>query len=681
MRLRLCLAALLMLTVFVVAGINAQSDSRSPEALLRAAMDAETVDGDVSKAQEMYRALTAMTTASPRVKAQALLRLGDAATRLGQPDAPDYYRQITLKFADQADVVRVARNRLESTSPVKRSETLVCDGEGCHGTPSPNGRLIVFHDVRGGNVLRLRDLEAGTIRTFAQAPLANRGIWAFWTEDSRKFAYRFERDSGCRPAVNGRCVHALHVVSVRDGRQTTLSMPNDYGILLGWSRDARRLLVGSYANDDTTLAWLPADGGAAQTIGTVRGSLNGGAISPDGRFLAFTFTDLSDGNDGLDVVELTSLRRTVLSPTAAGYAEPVGWTPDGRFFVFGKGRRPRSLWAVRVTNGQPQGAAMLVDRRNSESGSDHMMRDGTVWMQNPRGVELYTATLDPVTGRATGQPVPLGNSASNGGYRVRISPDVRQIVYGVDITAASRTFNVFRLGVNDVRTVQPSHVIAGPGVACWSGDGSSILFNGRPSPDRPVVLVRLNMQTGEEAALPGEVSYWVESCASGIGVSASNRAILVRNLADGTEREAFRPATGTARLSNPVISRDGSQIAFFEQIGNELELRVVPAAGGDARALTRVPRIANPALNQQNQIAWAPDGRYVYFCRVDQDGMVETFRVPVGGGTPTSIGYRGPGAADIEISSDGRHIVSRWGHQNPGRGQRVALSGFVPAGR
>ena len=195
-----------------------------------------------------------------------------------------------------------------------------------------------------------------------------------------------------------------------------------------------------------------------------------------------------------------------------------------------------------------------------------------------------------------------------------------------------------------------------------------------------VGLIRLNMNSKEEIMLPEQTSFVVESCAAGIAAGESNGVIRLRNLDDGSERDASRPTSSGARPFNPVVSRDGSLIAFFDRTGaKDLVLRVVAARGGDAREIARVPDYADPLTRARNQISWSPDGRFVYFCRVDQNGMAETFRVAIAGGTPTSTGYKGPGAVDIDISPDGRHIISRWGHEN--QPAISAIENFLPPGK
>jgi dipeptidyl aminopeptidase/acylaminoacyl peptidase len=192
-----------------------------------------------------------------------------------------------------------------------------------------------------------------------------------------------------------------------------------------------------------------------------------------------------------------------------------------------------------------------------------------------------------------------------------------------------------------------------------------------------------NVRTKEEQLLPSRSAFPVFSCAGRIaaGISDGSQGVAIRNLEDGSERELYRfPSPAQPPLANPVLSRDGSMLAFFERIlPRTFVLRVVSTSGGEARELARFEQSVRQNQPRAHCIAWSPDGRYVYYCRSDSNDVVETFRVPAVGGTSTSTGFKGPGAGDIEIAPDGTRIISRWGV--PGERRLWAMDNFLPSGK
>jgi TolB protein len=78
-------------------------------------------------------------------------------------------------------------------------------------------------------------------------------------------------------------------------------------------------------------------------------------------------------------------------------------------------------------------------------------------------------------------------------------------------------------------------------------------------------------------------------------------------------------------VSQPVISPDGSQVAFVSAIGSDAELFVVPARGGYPLRLTY-------SAGSKSSPSWSPDGRQIAFL---SDGEIWNFRAE--GGTPKKL--------------------------------------------
>src|SRR5476651_1091381 len=70
--------------------------------------------------------------------------------------------------------------------------------------------------------------------------------------------------------------------------------------------------------------------------------------------------------------------------------------------------------------------------------------------------------------------------------------------------------------------------------------------------------------------------------------------------------EARLLTSGTGTKSDPVFSPDGSMIAFTGDYDGNVDVYVMPSAGGIPRRLTH-----HPAIDEV--VGWAPDGKAVLF--------------------------------------------------------------------
>jgi Tol biopolymer transport system component len=326
-----------------------------------------------------------------------------------------------------------------------------------------------------------------------------------------------------------------------------------------------------------------------------------------------------------------------------------------------------------MVNGEPQEAAFVVDRRNINV--EVLMRPGTLLMKTPVDVWLYTAPLDPSTGKITAAAVPLGD-ASIDGARPRYSPDGQAIAYVIAGDDAP-VLKVYQLAVNRDLTFQPTRGILG-GVSCWSAAGNSVVFISRRFPANDLVLSSLNVRNKEETIPATQSSFALQTCVGDLGAGIADNRVRVRNLRDASERVVYSPPGGVV-VSDPVFSRDGARLAFFERRNPaSVSLRVIPTSGGMPRELAR---FTDPSSVDafHRRIAWSHDNRFVYFSRLIDNDEYETFRVPVDGGAATSTNYKGPGAVGIDLAPDGNHIVSRWGRENSA--EIWALENFLPTAR
>src|SRR4051794_19806068 len=134
--------------------LSAQKQDRA-EAALKAAMDRESVDGNLRAAIDQYKKLA--TDPNKSVAARALVRLGECYEKQGSADARKAYEQVLSRFGDQKEAVETARSRLaalgssrsmarQTTSAVWKDKSVTIES-----AVSPDGRYISYADWSTGN--------------------------------------------------------------------------------------------------------------------------------------------------------------------------------------------------------------------------------------------------------------------------------------------------------------------------------------------------------------------------------------------------------------------------------------------------------------------------------------------------------------------------------------------------
>jgi len=652
----------------LVTGLAVSQKNTTPEAMLRAAMDKETVDGDLKAAIEQYKKVIAQKGASREVVAQALLRLGEVYERQGSAEARPSYQRVVSEFADQSDPAQQARARLEALGsgngkgPTFRVVWTAPAGVG-DPSISPDGRYLSYNT--GNGELDVRDLVTGQTRLVAPAGVA--GAMA-WSRDGKRLAYQTSSKEG------GLKLNLVNTDGA--GKPTSYSFKGETEAAPeAWSPDGKRILISDVkispsVKDPITskLLWVQAADGAVQPIATSASPLpfQQPSLSPDGRYIAFA--GIPKGNTLQDagatqvyLIASDGAGETVISEAFGD--DPIGWTPDGKYVLTTR-NRGASLWAIPVAGGKAQGPAVSV---RSEFGSDSgdfigVTRGGSLYYRIVvNTTDSFLASMDSETGKITSAPNSQPFPRSAGGLW---SPDGRRILHpttgqpavepGPDTTGLS----IYSLDSGKDQRVASNIVVLRRGV-CWGPDGASILLN-RPrgltaNESEPV---RFNLSTGEVTPLfPGASSFTIRTCSDELVSDFSNTAVKVRNLKTGAETEIHKYERRQPVQSSPFLSHNGRWVAFREvlQDGSAV-LYVVSSGGGPARELARAKPPAT--FNNPRGLSWSPDERFVYFFRKsDSNAPSELFRVPASGGAEESTGLKGLGFGGGEIAPDGKHIL------------------------
>src|SRR5258706_7417938 len=104
------LIARLLVAAMLSASLFAQA---SGEVALRAAIETETVKGDVKDALRQYAEIAAKYAKSDRATAaSALIHLAECYQKLGDQEAPAIFERVVREYSDQRDQAAQARKHL-----------------------------------------------------------------------------------------------------------------------------------------------------------------------------------------------------------------------------------------------------------------------------------------------------------------------------------------------------------------------------------------------------------------------------------------------------------------------------------------------------------------------------------------------------------------------------------------
>lgn len=254
----------------------------------------------------------------------------------------------------------------------------------------------------------------------------------------------------------------------------------------------------------------------------------------------------------------------------------------------------------------------------------------------------------------------------------RFSPDGRWIAFEADFGGTDvRDIYVVPSGGGESRRLT-DHPLNESGIS-WAPDSRRIYFNTSMYWDNSVAAV--DIETGEiERVGPGGSG---QLSADGAMFAftrntrpqddaQSNQDIWVMPAAGG-EARALTPNTFDWRDTEPRWSPDGTRLAFVSDRNGFNNLGVLDVATGDATMLLTEDV-------EHSEPRWSPDGRWISFTRnLDYDYHI--FRIPAEGGEPEQLthatGVNGGSRATGQTRGghlwhpDGEHIV--YTHSGPSR--------------
>ena len=639
--------------------------------LLQQALVMEQAEGNLQAAIRLYERIVQDFAADRPLAAKALVQMGQCYEKLGSQEAERAYRRVMSEYADQADPVALARERLallREPERAARDSSIIArqiwggryaegpdGGPDASGGPSPDGRYLAYVDWRSGDVA-LRDLVTGESRRLTNDAIIDQGVYAFgaaFSPDGRYVAYAWVTEEN----DEGEGMHELRVLGLYGTPPRVLYRDYDWEGDFAWSQDGMRIAT-FQANTDggLHLFTVSVEDGSVTTLKRFDESFSPGmCYSPDDRYVAL---EVPVGGDltKRDIWFVAADGSGDVVPLVEHPADdrPVGWFPATQELLFVSDRSgTRDLWAVEVVGTEVRGSARPVHRNVGDFWPLGFSRDGTLFhaVYTLRH-HTFVAPFEIETGEidlAGAIPV-LGNNISpswspNGEYLAL------ERIYDVETPPWRReSLVVSNLLTGEERRLAPD-IDVGFVRLPWSPDGRSILFEGteRKTPER-LILYRADVASGEATTIvefPGTMrrgaygagAVWT---ADGEGIVYAHRGRLaLRELASDQETELYRDGRLASRLL--ALSPDGEWVAFgvgtselheegLSIIRDSGRFLMVNLESGEVRELTTADW-----SGVVYGIDWTADGEHLVFWVTGSGNGATFFRVPRTGGRPQAL--------------------------------------------
>jgi Tol biopolymer transport system component len=665
------------------------------EVSLRAAIETETVKGDLKGAIEQYKKILAARDVTRPVAAQALLHLGLCSEKLRTAEASTYYEQLVREYSDQTDVMAEARARLaalESTNarPTagRREERvwIVPAGYGMYSSITPDGRYMPFIKLGDDNSnLWLHDLTTGMDRVVVHSDWQrHRPIGGLWEElpkfspDGKLVAYGWQPDPlepklGSELRVAGIDGSGMRVLldGTKKGQEKTIDP-------WAWSRDGKQIcatvedlarrnfscVLVSLADGSTRALDLPATGDHFDSI----------SLSPDGKFAVYSY------HGKMFVSSMDGSRHMPLFEGPTKDRDPI-WTADGSRIIFVSDRSGKSgLWCVQMADGKPVGEPELLKVLDTAYPRGFTVNDSLYYHTRAGGSDVYEVDLDPATGKVITKPERLNRTFIGSVVGPpRWSPDGQSLAYSRKLGDSPREFVI-----QSVRTREERQLSVAPefshrnyrDLICWFPDGTSLVADDMIQSEKSgrVVFRKIDVQTGRqqlffdpnlypEYLFPAmDISSDGKSVFYSVRVGAAEQVtqrLMRRNMETGEEKELYRVNARGLEAFGPKLSPDGRQLAIKARPFNSVNpwdsgmaLMILPAEGGTPREICRTRGLDETIAD----FVWTKDARHLLVVRPQRDRReLWSYSVDTGEGGPAGLEMDRVG--QMSIHPDGRRLA------------------------
>ena len=325
--------------------------------------------GNFAAAIERFEKLVSDYPGNKSLAARALLMAGRCHEKLGQEEAEKAYNRILEEYGDQREIVSEARARLMAlsdrlmhtlhTGMITRRVWSGPDNCDSTGHLSPDEKYIAFTDMSTGD-LGLLDLATGESRpltnNWMQSEPFETALFPVFAPDGNSIAYAW---------INEKPSYELRMIDLNSGKVHILLEGNGFNYLqvFGWSPDGEvfALRIDNheeihfclYSVEDDTLSILKSFDEDFFPTNV--------AFSPDGKFIAYDHY-AGKAQDWLSIYTIDIENKEQYEVVSHPSENIVcGWTPDGTNLVFISDRTGiNTIWSVPVEGGKVAGAPEIL---------------------------------------------------------------------------------------------------------------------------------------------------------------------------------------------------------------------------------------------------------------------------------------------------------------------------------
>jgi Tol biopolymer transport system component len=685
----------LFIVILLLAGVTFLFSSlirqETAKELFERALYLEETKGDLEKAIEAYLRVVKEFPDERATAAKAQLHIGLCYERLGLTEAQKAFQRVLDNFPDQADAVKVAKEKLSTLLSAKK---VVEKGDEefrirkvmslSFSSPSPDGRLLSYVDWDTGNgELAVMEIATGKKRCLTHKAPGDES-WYFveysiFSLDGKKLAFTRWKDDDTID---------LRIINVDgSGQRVLLSEKEIYDFLPNaWTPDGKYILGALQKNDKTNnIVYVSAVDGSLRIIKELDKRSPGRlGISSDGRWIAYDFPqdEKSDKRDILLLADDGSREVPLVKHPADDRF--LGWAPNGDWILFSSDRSGTwDAWIMPIKDGKPQGDIKLVKRDFGRVAGLRIepigfIQNGSFYFGDREWLEdIYVAELDIKKSQILRPPKKTALRFEGSNSDPVWSPDGKYLAYlsrrepeGLKSSAIC----IMNMNTGDEIELFPK--FKSPARLRWFPDGKSFLVSGTNENDQ-TGLFKVDAKTGEIALIvTGDSGYYVAGC-SPDGKKVFYGAdlwkekifrILMYDLSTQQKKEIYRSERQIFRMD---ISPDGKQLVFWEVKDNTIKL--ISVDGGQPKALLKLEEGAI------NSVAWSPDGNDIFFSKIikgGKTGKCELWRIPSEGGKPEKFELTLDGLIDLDIHPEGSLIAFTLWHVDE---EVWVMENFLPA--
>ncbi len=680
---------LILLSGFLLVGAAA---SQSAGELYERAYFLEQGRGDLEGAIKLYRQIVAQYPEDRRTAARALLRLGLCYERLGVEGATQAYRAILEKYSDQAEVARIAGEKLralekiqevaaaELSTGVKVRQIVLRNGKPMGmipGSLSPDGTKVAYYNFDTENFVA-QELRNGTERSVTQPgsfPVAG----ASWSPDGKRIAFGLIGDGYAAAAV----------AELESGIQSVwYQRPGSWVLPLHWTRDGRLVSL-IYEGGHWSLALLSGPGEQA-VLYPLSGETRHGPfaslgfrIAPDGKHVAYSSSKL-EGNPDIYVADLERLAEaTPVAPHPASDADPI-WSPDSRHLAFRSNRAGSwDLWAIAMKEWKPVGEPFLLQKDIGEQAALDTWRSDGRLLYNKSALlfDIWLLPVDAERGRSTGKAYLL-TQVQGRNHTPFWSPDGTRIGY-TSTRKADQKWRLYLTRIDQFKEQEIDLPCDGFNNPTWSPDGKSILVTAYVK--GKTTFLQYDLASGEASVFLTDNEFIRNGSPYG-DFSRDGRQILFDCSGSGPKGElvgiciydgsSVRTIPGTEGARPARWSPDGQRIAFIRngRNGNLDNIWVVRPDGTGLRKITNLS--AGEGLKS---FSWAPNGRFIAYLSAGRGDRVSLSVVGVDDDFQEKLrGAEGLNPWRVAWSPDGHYLALGSGQ---GSSELWVMENFLPKGK